>query len=587
MKQFFKFMFASMLGFVLCIVLLIFFLVGMVAATFSSMSSDKEVSIKENSILHMKLDYSIDERTDKQGFAAVFADENDSRVGLNDILANIRKAKSDDNIKGIYLDLSMVFAGYATLEEIRNALNDFKKSGKFIIAYSEIYTEQAYYLASVADRIYLHPSGDLIFNGIFANLTFFKGTLDKMGVKVQAIKHGSFKGAVEPFIMEKMSDSNRVQITAFATSLYNHYLDSVASSRHTTREALFEIADKLKIQNASDAKNYKMVDDLFFKDQVLDELRKRTNIEKDARLNLVKMSKYKNVTDPNKSKSADKIAVIYAVGDIGGGEGDDNSIGSERISEAIRKARTDKTIKAIVLRVNSPGGSALASDVIWREVVLAKAEKPVIVSMGDVAASGGYYISVGADTIVAEPNTITGSIGVFGLIPNAQELLTDKMGITFDGVKLGEFSDLGSINRPLTPAETAIIQHSVDTIYNDFVRKVASGRGMTYEEVDAIAEGRVWSAIDAKRIGLVDVLGGIDVAISIAANKAGISDYKITALPLQKDPFEMLIKNLSGGSADMLLKRELGEHYQMYMQLRGAMKMKGVQARMPFTIELN
>lgn len=589
MKQFFKFMFASMLGFILSAIVLFILFVGIVAGLVASIEETEVADVEENSILHIKLDEEIIERSSKNPFRNFnykdFSPE--PSLGLDDILANIRKAKDDNNIKGIYLDLSFINSGIATTEEIRNALLDFKDSKKFILSYSEIYTQSTYYLASVADKIYMNPAGLMELKGLHSQHMFFKGLLEKLDVEPQVIRHGQFKSAVEPFILDKMSEANKLQTMTYVGTIWNHIVSGIGAQRKISPERVNMIADSLLIQNAEDAVKYKMIDELKYKDEILAELRTKVGIEKDAKIKFMTMGNYTNAPDLNKKGPLnEKIAVIYAVGEIEGGEGGEEKIGSERISEAIRNARLDKKVKAIVLRINSPGGSALASDVIWREVVMAKKAKPVIASMGDVAASGGYYIACAADTIVASPNTITGSIGVFGILPNLEKFFNNKLGITFDGVKTNEHADLGTLTRPLTQGERSIIQNEVENIYDDFISKVAEGRGMTKAQVDSLGQGRVWSGVDAKRIGLVDVFGGVDEAIRIAAEKAGLKEYRITALPKQKTPFEEFMKELKGESEIYFLKSKLGDSYPVYMELEKVRNMKGVQARLPFEISI-
>lgn len=588
MKQFFKFMFASMLGFVLSAVLLVFLCIALIAGIASSMENKKEVTVKENSILRITLNYPIEERTTDNPFANInFGDskeEGNPPIGLNDILKSIRHAKEDTKIKGIFLDLSIVQTGMANAEEIRNALIDFKKSKKFIVAYGEIYTQGSYYIASVADKIYLNPSGDMLFNGFSSSSLYMKTALEKLGLQAQVIKHGKFKSAGETFVEDKMSDENRKQIEEFVGAMYKHFMEQVAKSRKKDVAEMYDIAENLKIQKPEDAKSLGMVDGLKYRDEVMSELRKKVGIKEDDKIKFMNIGTYTDAV-PASSKAKEKIAVIYAVGDIISGQGDEETIGSDKFAAAFRKAREDKNVKAVVLRVNSPGGSALASDVIWREVVLTKKVKPVIVSMGNVAASGGYYIALAADTIVAQPNTITGSIGVIGVMINAQKLMNDKMGLHLDGVKFGKYADLGRIDRPLNPDEEAIIQKAIDRIYVDFVTKVSEGRGMSYEAVDEIAQGRVWSGVDAKKIGLVDVLGGLETAIEIAAKRAGLKEYRISALPEQEDPIQSLIKSF-GGLKENVIREELQENYVYYKQLHKAFNARGIQTRMPFDITI-
>lgn len=588
MKQFFKFFFASLLGTLISFILLLIIAVAMIAGIFSKGSEVNE--IKEHSILNISLNQEIYERSPLSPFQNFsFSGKVESAIGLDDILKDIRKARNDKKIEGIYLDLSNVNTGMASTEEIRNALMDFKESKKFIIAYGEILTQKAYYLASVADKVYLNPEGLLEFKGFSSQITFFKGALDKLGIEAQVIKVGTYKSAVEPFILDKMSEPNREQVSSFLGSLYACFLDNIALSRQISRDSLFNIANELRIQNAGDALQYKLVDGLKYKDEVIAELKQKTGKSEKDELSFVGLKEYSHTPEVRSAAySKSKIAIIYAVGDIISGEGDDQEyMGSERLSTAIRKARQDEQVKGIVLRVNSPGGSALASDVIWREVQLAKKIKPVIVSMGDVAASGGYYISCAADKIVAEPNTITGSIGVFGILPNAKSFFNNKLGITFDGVKTGEYADLGNITRPLSETERWIIQKEVNRIYDDFISRVAEGRHKTKAEIDSIGQGRVWSGTEALKIGLVDTLGNIDDAVRIAAKMAKLPSYRIVNYPTMKDPIEEFLKDISGNVKTRMVKEELGENYKFYNQIKNINKYMGIQARIPYELNID
>ena len=588
MKEFFKFVFASMIGVILSFFVLFILLIVFITAIVSSAGSDSKVAVTSNSIMHISLDYPITERADKNPFSELrfMGFEGKKTLGLKEILAGIDNAKTDKNIKGIYLDVSSLSSGFATTEEIRNALIDFKKSGKFILAYSEVYSQGAYYLATVADKIYLNPQGLIDFRGLNSEIMFFKGALDKLDIEAQIIKVGTYKSAVEPFIMDKMSEPNRQQVTSFLGSMYDHFLSEISKSRKIPKTTLFSLADSAKIRNPQDALTYKMIDGLRYKDEVLDELKSRTGLDKKKDVKSVTLEDYAPADDKNKVSSNNRIAVIYANGEIISGEGNDNTIGSERISRAIRKARTDDKVKAVVLRVNSPGGSALASDVIWREVVLTKKAKPVIVSMGDLAASGGYYIACGADSIFAQPNTITGSIGVFGIIPNMQKFFNNKLGITFDGVKTGRFADLGTVSRPLTDAEKIILQQEVNKTYSTFTQKVADGRKKSQAYIDSIGQGRVWSGTEAVQNGLVDRLGNIDDAITSAAKKAKLKDYKIVSYPTQVDPLKSLFDTSADKVKTYLVKRELGDNFIYYEQLKSALSFSGVQARLPYNIRI-
>lgn len=588
MKEFFKFVFASMVGFVLSFVVLILLFVVMVTAIVSSAGKESKADVSANSVLHFLVEHPIIERTNKNPFDQVDLLSLDTRkqLGLNDILASIRKAKSDDHIKGIYLDLSTLQGGLATIEEIRNALLDFKKSGKFILAYSEVYSQSGYYLASVADKVYLNPEGLIDFRGFSSEIAFFKGTLDKLDIEAQVIKVGTFKSAVEPFILDKMSDPNRKQVTAFLGSMYDHFLQGISSARRIPKDSLQNLADNALVRNAGDAVKYKLADGLRYKDQVLAELKTRSGLGQDKKVRSVNLADYTPTAEEKNLSARDRVAVIYANGEIISGEGNDETIGSDRISRAIRTAREDKKVKAVVLRVNSPGGSALASDVIWREVVLTKKVKPIMVSMGDLAASGGYYIACAADSIFAQPNTITGSIGVFGIIPNMKNFFNNKLGITFDGVKTGRFADLGTVNRPLTEEERLIIQSEVNQIYSSFTRKVAEGRRRSQSYIDSIGQGRVWSGVEAKNNGLVDRLGNLDDAVRAAAAKAGLEEYRIVEYPSLKDPFQSLFDQSTDKIRAYLTQRELGESYTYYQQVKSALRSTGIQARLPYSISI-
>ena len=589
MKQFFKFVFATLVGIILAGIIFIIVIIGIVVAA----KGDKHVEIDSDSVLHIAFTRDIPERTPYNPFSGLDflgLDENKD-LGLNDILANIKRAKTDENIKGIFLDESYMLSGQATTEEIRDALIDFKKSGKFIIAYSEVYTQGFYYLASVADKVYINPKGFFDFKGFNSQITFFKGALDKLGIEAQVIKVGTYKSAVEPYVLNKMSDANRMQVNSYLGSLYDYFLTGISKSRKISKDSLFYIANNLKIQFPEDALKYKLVDGLKYKDEVLDELKDRTGINTKKDLHNVEMGDYADNNssdneDSDKKESKNQIAIIYASGEINGGNSGDNSIGSESISKALRQVRLDDHVKAVVFRVNSPGGSSLASDVIWREVMLTKQVKPIIVSMGDLAASGGYYISCAADSIIAEPNTITGSIGIFAIIPNLQKLFNDKLGITFDGVKTGKYSDLGNLSRPLSAEEKAILQNSVNRGYNDFTKAVAKGRHKTQTYIDSIGQGRVWTGSQAVKLGLVDRLGTINDAIASAAKMAKVKKFKLVPYPEQKKGvFNKFGSNVSAQIKAHFVKSELGDNYRYYEQIKGITQMMNTpQMRMPYEI---
>jgi len=433
-------MFASMMGFILSFVLLFLFIIVGVSTT----SSKKVVKLESNTILHLTLNQNITDRTNDNPFAGIAGGSfgGEQSTGLNDILHNIQKAAKNENIIGIFLDISSIPAGIATIEEIRNELIAFKKSGKFIYAYSEAFSQTAYYLATVADKVYLHPTGLAELKGLRSELLFFKGTLDKIGVEPQVFRHGKFKSAVEPFIQDKLSDANREQIRTFIFSIWNHMVDGIAKERKLTAAQINNIANNALVTSSISAKEEKLVDDLKYRDEVLEMLKTKADAESIDKIEFATIAQMTDVKE-DKEKSKDKIAIVFAEGDIVDGEGKEGEVGSVEFSKALRKARLDEKVKAVVLRINSPGGSALASETIWREVMLTKKAKPVIVSMGNLAASGGYYIAAPADTIVASPNTITGSIGVFGLFFNAQKMV-NKLGVTIDTVKTNKFADIGT-----------------------------------------------------------------------------------------------------------------------------------------------
>ena len=586
MKSFFKFLLASVLGVFISMMLIFFIFLGIIGVMISS--ADKVVDVKENSVFHMKLDQPIVDRSSKNPF-----DDFDfismtptSRLGLDDILENIKKAKTDDNIKGIFLEISMPQTGISTLGEIREALDDFRESGKFILAHADYYSQAAYYLASVADHLYLTPTGLVQWTGLRSEIMFYKGTLDKLGLEPQILRHGKFKSAVEPFMYEKMSDESREQVMSYLNSIWQVITESVGESRNIPAGEVDMIADRLLVRSAESAVEQGLVDELLYKDQLLLKLKELAGLEEDDDVRSVSIAQYTKVPAKREWRGLprDKVAIVYAQGVIDMGSGSELSIGSDRISRAIRTARLDSTIKAIVFRVNSPGGSALASEIIWREVDLAVKEKPVIVSMGDVAASGGYYIAAPATKIIASPQTITGSIGVFGLLLNANEFLEDKIGITVDVAKTNQFADIGSIYRPMTPAEREILQEGVEDIYRVFTQRVADGRDMHVEKVDEIGQGRVWSGYSARELGLVDEFGGLNRAIELAVEESGIEEYRIVSLPEQKDPFEELLKAFSGGVRARLFGENHGIFTRHYEILRIAIENQGVQARMPFDI---
>lgn len=585
MKQFFKFMFASLLGCILAGFILMFLAFGLMVSI-ASFSKEATV-VKPNTVLHIKLDQPINDRAPKNPFSTNFTGFKTS-PGLNQILENIEKAGKDPNISGILLEPTMIPAGISTIGEIRNALEKFSETGKFIIAYSENYTQTSYYLSTVANKVYLNPEGMFEIKGLTARAVFIKGLLEKLGIEPQVISYGKYKSAADPLIFEKLTEANREQLSAYINGAWSIMLEKISEARNISIEELNRMANNYVVEDANDAFENNLVDALCYKDQLLLDLKTRLGLEESAKVEFVGLQKYSSAVVPKEAvrRSKDRIAVVYAQGTILSGEGDETTIGSERISSTIRKAREDKNVKAIVLRVNSGGGSALASEVILREMLLAKAEKPVVVSMGDVAASGGYYISCGADKIVATPSTITGSIGVISAIPNMKKFFNNKLGITFDEVKTNEFADFIPFERPMNPQERKIMERMTDNIYDVFITHVAAGRNMTKEQVDAIGQGRIWIGTDALKIGLVDKLGGLNDAIELAAELAGLTDWRLMELPEQKDFFTQLMEDLQGSSVKKAITNEMGEFYTYYQYVKDAATFQGIQARMPFVLEV-
>lgn len=631
MKQFFKFMFASMLGLLLGLTLLFMIAGGIIASIASSANDAKEPKIKEGSILHLQLNRPIKDRPSDNPFENFnFATlEDQSPLSLGGIIDNIQKAGKDERINGIFLQLKNLRANSSSVEAIRRALAAFKESGKYIIAYNENYGQDEYYLSSVADEIYLNPAGGMTFKGLSAQIMFFKDALDRLDIDMQVIRHGKFKSAIEPFVRNDMSAENEAQLRKLINGIWSSQLEAVSSSRKIDKTELNRIADSLLIRTADDALAYGLVDGLLYEDEVMKLLRVKGSAEKPSEdqiadgmfkdedkdkdddddeekgeedekeeklgdLNLLTLNelnklKYAKGEDMDmireKRRSKNKLAVIYAEGEIISGKSSADMMGSETIAEAIRKAREDKEVKAIVLRVNSPGGSALASDVIWRETMLAKAEKPLVVSMGDLAASGGYYISCGADKIYAEKSTITGSIGVFGVIPNMQGMLNKKLGIYVDQVGSNSNADGITPFRPMSNTERNSIREMIEEIYDDFTAKVAEGRGMSQANVDSIGQGRVWSGLDAIEIGLVDEIGGLGSAIASAAEMAELDLYKRKDLPEKEDPMMKLIQELSNQSYLKLFGFPVTTKAEKYYRsLEQAFEAEGVYTRLPVDI---
>ena len=589
MRQFLKFVLATIVGFGVFAVIGLLVVAGIIGAAASG--GDKK-GTASNSVLELKLNEPLTERGRDSKFSF---GGNNSSTGLVNLKEAIGRAKTDGDIKGILLNLEVVQGGMASLEEVRDALLDFKKSGKFVVAYHEVCSEKSFYLSSVADEIYLHPQGTLEFNGLSTEVMFYKRLFAKAGIEPYIFRVGSFKSAVEPFFRENFSDSARYQTVSFLKSINGYMISQVAKTRGIAPVRLKVISDSMLVHNAPDALRLHLVTKLGYFDEVQDYMRGKLGLAKNKKPSLVSLSDYSDgdkADEKDGKTSGNRIAVIYAEGDIVTGKGSDDNIGSTKFAEAIRKARLDDKVKAVVLRINSPGGSSLASDVIYREVLLTKKVKPIIASMSDVAASGGYYIAMACDTIVAHPNTITGSIGVFGVLPNVQPLLADKLGITVDRVMTGKFSDLPTITRPLSDFEKNVLQGEVNNIYADFTSKAALGRHMPVERLRRLASGRVWSGIEAKNNGLVDVLGDYSVALKIAAARAHLKadDYEIQRLPRRRSQLEGILSMLGAGDDDAAktkaLQTELGPLYPAFVQYQQLMTMRGVQAKMPYVLDI-
>ena len=588
--KFSKVVLAAFLGTLIAMLITFFVKVGVVSSMISGMSSDSESStvVKPNSVLYMKLNYEIQDRSVDNPFSSINfgTQEMLESTGLNVILRNIEHAKTDPNIKGIYLELSSIPTSTATLQELRDKLVEFKTSGKFIACYGEAYSQSAYYIASVADHIWLNPEGAIDFHGMASQIMFYKHLLEKLEVEMQIVRgpNNRFKSAVEPYFLDKMSEANREQMDKLLGTLWGQILMGISETRNISVEQLNQIADNLELMtDAKKALEYGFVDQLYYKDQVLAEL--KTMTDSNDKINAVNNDSYaKSYKIKNPSKN--EVAVIYASGQIFDGKGSEENIYSENLSKTIRKAREDKNVKAIVLRVNSPGGSAVASAIIGRELDLTKEVKPVIVSMGNYAASGGYWISAKADYIFADPTTLTGSIGVFGTFPNMKGFFNNKLGLTFDVAKTNENADFGSVAQPLTPFQYAKLQESVVKTYDDFTTRVAEGRGLRQSYVDSIGQGRVWAGADAIGLGLVDQLGDMEDAIAYAAEKAGLGDdYKVTELPKEKDFLTRIMESMNpSNDLDAALRQKMGVYYHCFEGLENLQKNTGIQARMPFDL---
>ena len=555
-------------------------------AVAGSIASSEKATIAAKSVLFIDLSRSFKDKKTDNTLARLSGDRDIYSTSLYDVVRLLQHAKSDSSVRGIYIKCNENANGFAASEELRNALLDFKESKKFVIAYGDMISQKAYFVASVADKIYCNPKGIIEWKGFASQLFFIKNALKKLEIEPQIFYDGKFKSATEPLREEKMTDANRLQTTVWLGDLYSRFLLATATARNIDTATLHRYASAYMIHTPNDAVQYKLLDGVKYDDEVKDEIRKRLGINGDDKIEFVQIGSYAEATSIKKY-AADRIAVIYAEGDIVYGRGTEGQVGSDEFRNLISKARTDKNIKAIVLRVNSPGGSALASEIIWRETMLTrKAGKPFVVSMGDMAASGGYYISCAADSIFAQPNTITGSIGVFGIVPNMQDFFKNKLGVTFDQVKTAPNADIGSVTRPLTEGEKIIIQSEIDTVYHDFKTRVAEGRKKDMPLIDSIAQGRVWTGSRAMQIGLVDRVGGLDDAIACAAGMAKLKDYSLREYPEPASFWDMLKSNYGKTVKTKVIKEELSySEYQLYEQLQRIRQMVGTaQTRLPYNI---
>ena len=585
MKSFFKIFIASLLALIVFSILGVMVLIGIAA---SASSSDKPV-IGSDAVLVLDLSKPYKETVQENPFASLTTDGDFETPSLFDMVRLIEHAKLDANVKGIYILASSNVNGFGASEEIRKALLDFRKSKKFVVAYGETISQKGYAVANVAEKIFVHPQGGLEWAGFSSNLVFLKGMLDKLEIKPEIFYAGKFKSATEPLRETQMTDANRLQTSVWLGDLYNQFLYQTAAARNLDTAFIRSLAVEGKIQTAADAVKYNLIDGLKYDDQVKNEITGRLNLAVNSKINFIYFGEYAKSVTLNESSASEKIAVIYANGDIISGTGADEQVASDDYKELIRKARLDKSVKAIVLRVNSPGGSALASDVIWREVSLAKKEKPVVVSMGDVAASGGYYIACNANKVFANASTITGSIGVFSIVPNIESFLKNKIGITTDRVRTGPFADMGSMDRALTAPEKMFFQASTDSIYNTFKSRVAEGRKRNMEYVDSIAQGRVWTGTRGLNVGLVDEIGTLSDAIKAAASMAKITTYRLKEYPEKKNILEQLFNNYKRTVSLHLIESELGvDHLLMMQQVKKVKAMVGVpQAKLPYTISVH
>lgn len=583
MKGFLKSLLASIVGCSIVIGIFIFIFILIIAAM--SFGSSDKYNLKDNTVLTLKLEGTLSERVEPNSFLDLIGQNTDLEIGLDDILSSIKKAKENDNIKGIYINAGAFAASNASLKEIRDQLADFKESGKFIIAYADVYSQGCYYLSSVADKVIMNPQGNLDLHGLSSSPTFYKGLLDKVGIEMQIFKVGTFKSAVEPFMLDKMSDANREQVTAYINDIWSTITSEISDSRKISVDKINQLTDSLqtfKLANASVSDG--LVDTLMYEAEVKEYLKDLLKVEKAKDVRMASIKDMTSVSFVKESNSKDVIAILYAEGSINNGSGKDG-ITDKRYVKEIEKLKDNDKVKAVVFRVNSPGGSAYASEQIWKAITDLKAKKPVVVSMGDYAASGGYYIACNASKIIAQPNTLTGSIGIFGMFPNF-EGLTKKVGLSFDNVKTNKFADFGDATRPMRPEEKVILQQYIEHGYDLFLTRCSEGRNIPKDSLDHIAQGRVWTGNQALKIGLVDALGNIDTAIQEAAKLAKLDDYSLQDYPKKVDFLESLLSNQKEEFATKAMKEYLGKDYELFKTIKEIKEQDFVQARMPYDISI-
>ena len=585
MRQFLKIFIAALLAMAVFTVIIVLVMAGWVG----SIASTEKPEVGSKGVLYIDLQQTLPEQTLDNPLADLGVDDHYDVPGLYDMVRLIRYAKTDSSIKGIYLRCNENGNGLASSEELRDALLDFKTSKKFLYAYGDVISQRAYYIANVADRIYCNPQGGVDWKGFAIQYLFFRQALEKLEIEPQIFYAGKFKSATEPFRADQMTEPNRLQSSVFLNDIYNRFLVQVAAQRNTDTATLHQCANGLLIRTAADAVKYKLVDGAEYDDVVKNEIRQKTGTPENTKLNFVMAGKYAKAVNYKAGKGSDKIAVIFAQGNIVEGKGERSEIGGDTYRWLIRKARMDKDVKAIVVRVNSGGGSAMASENMWRELVLARKDKPVVLSFGDYAASGGYYMSCGADSIFSQPNTLTGSIGVFSLVPNMKKFFGNKLGLTFDGVKTGTYADMATVSRPLNEVEKRYMQTGVDSIYQTFLTRVADGRKMSVPMVDSIAQGRVWTGSRALGLGLVDRMGGLQDAIDCAARMSHLKEYRIREYPEPMGWWEKLFGGYKNTAKSAAVKEELGEQgFKIYTSLKKLKEFTGSsQARLPFEMDYN